>query len=315
VGLRNIELLLKAFKTPYSFYVLGAGVSAGIVPMTHELKDSIITPYLKLYGYPVRTSKPDDTWDRVIDDYNFNSDPWSNEIIKTIPNSLVQLKSLQLLAGTRLAEIPPQYEVFNFVQKQSVIFNMNIDGLAKRYCPDHIVLNAHGEIPPYIVHSAYWNQQIDNAKEFGDDVFEGKRVVIHEVLLPQPEPPNITDKKDYHEARRWFPLAQWIIFIGYSFGTFHDAIDDHRTLQFFKDLLSEYPKPVIVIDPYPDRIVSLIQEAIKQREVFSIPAYWDCLSQALIGTALSHRHSTILRFSSLTHEICHRYDALCDRYK
>lgn len=148
---------------------------------------------------------------------------------------------------------------------------------------------------------------IDSCMEWGVEIR------IPGVLLPQPEPKDITAQKCYQEAARLFPLAQWVVFIGYSFGTFHNTIDDIRTFKYIRKLLRTNPKPVVVIDPNPEMVVGLIQEGMEHEQVFSISAYWNYLSQALIETISLPKYKNPTNLFTIGSKVWYRYNELLDR--
>lgn len=305
----TLDLLFKAFSLPYSFYILGAGASAGVVPMTCELKKTIIKDYDNHGIYSLETSIPDSVFRRVIGNPNdYDDKKWVWRLERFVP-SAVYAMVLERLVRSRLPINLSQYDIFNFAQKPSTIFNMNVDGLAKRYCSGHNVLEPHGRIPFDIVKSPLWKEFIDDLIVFGGDVFK-----IPGVLLLQPEQREITAHRAYKKAISIFPVARYIVLIGYSFGMFHNTIDDSETFEFFRELLRRCPKQVLVVGLHPevDDIVGNIQEAAKLKTIYSIPVYWNHLSQAIIEKAASHGCINALELSSLVSKILYRHDELCD---
>lgn len=303
----KLELLFNAFCTPYNFYLLGAGASAGIIPRTQEVRNIIIPRYDEFGSYPVEPSSPDAVKDRIIGDSKNYADPLKAAKLRVLPSSAVHAMTTQVLALPELDISPPQYSVFSLAYRPSTICSMNVDGLAKRYCPSHIVLEPHGQVPSEIVQSPFWDQLIDDLLEFG---FPTPK--IPDLLLPQPEPKDITNRPDYNAAIKLFPKARCLTVIGYTFGQFRSSIDDFETFEFFMELLRRYPKSVLVIDPHPGPVVAVIQNAVRQRTVYSIPVYWDHLSLAIVKVASNHQCWDPLRLTSLKSEILYRYKLLND---
>lgn len=295
----KLELLFKAFSVP-SFCVLGAGVSARIIPRTQLLYDHIITIWKDFGFYPVEPSPSDAVKERIIGDRNSKDPLWD-----VLPPSGVHAIALQKLALKGPKTVPSEYSVFALASKPSIIFSMNIDGLAKRYCSGHIILEPHGQVPREIVSNPFWNDDvIDGCLEFGTPVPK----IPGKPLLPQSELKDITNRSEYIQAIKLFPEAHYLVIIGYSFGKFRNSIDDSETFEYFRELLRRYPKPVIVIDPYPHPIAAMIQEAIRQKEVYQIPAYWNHLSHAIVEIALSHGCCKASGLASLAPKILYRYN-------
>lgn len=298
--------MLKAFASKYGFYVLGAGASARIMPTTSELGAKSGQRFINFGIYPAISEEPDDVFDRIINSSLSQFDPFQAALLKHIPIPAVHALVLQQLAPPNHINRIDQYLVFNLCNKPSFFFNLNVDGLANRYCIGHIVVDPHGTVPSFIARPSFWDLIIAWAMEY-----EIQPPLIGDILLPSREPKDITNRIAYKKALKYFPLSKSLILIGYSFGTFSSSRDDAETFEFFCEMLRMYPKPVIVVGLNPEGIAAAIQEAIRQRSVYSIPAYWNHLSRALLEVAYNYRCYNPINLCSLQAEICYRYNQLC----
>jgi hypothetical protein len=303
----RIELLFEALKMRYSFYVLGAGASAGIIPLTNEIGDKIICDFINRGSYSIDFRAYDKTYKRIIGEDRKYDDLLIEEIVGKMPLAFLQTATVTYLTPLALRETPSQYTIFSFARSPSTFFSMNVDGLARRFCIGHIVLEPHGRIPISLVRREDWQLIMDGIVDYNIDFPK-----FHGVLLPQPEPRNITSRVAYDRAIKLFPLAHYLVIIGYSFGKFKNSIDDYETFEFFRDLLKYHPKPVIIIDPQPEKIVGLVQESINRKDVYSIPAYWNALTRAVFETACRFKCRNVANLLYLKREILYSYEQYCD---
>lgn len=200
---KQLRLLFQALGMMNTFYLLGAGASAGVVPLTRELKKAIITRYRSFGMYPVERMEPDPVFERVIGDPTEGTDLITAVLLRHLFPSAIHAMVLQQLAPPPTAPLVDQYSLFLLAAKPSTFFNMNVDGLARQYCLGHYVLEPHGRIPPALVRSPWWDRRIDALLEFG---FTAPQ--IPGVLLPQSEPITITSRTDYSAARTLFHISR-----------------------------------------------------------------------------------------------------------
>jgi hypothetical protein len=210
--------------------LLGAGASAGVVPLTRELKKAIVTRYRSFGLYPAERVGPDPIFERVIGNPGNDTDAITAALLPYLFPSAVHAMVLQQLATPPTIPSVDQYSLLALSAKPSTFFNMNVDGLARRYCLGHYVLEPHGRIPPKLVRSSWWNQLIDALLELG---FPSPKLTG--VLLPQPEPQTMASRAAYSAGRRLFKLGRYLVVIGYSFGKSpsQDTFDDVETFEFF----------------------------------------------------------------------------------
>lgn len=303
-----LSILLQAFKSQYCFYILGAGTSAKIIPMTRELKSIIVKKYLDFGFYPITQTIPDDLTTRIIGNPDDYDDPFTAELLKRFFPSAVKAMTLKELTPKNLNVNLPQYKIFTFASKPSTIFNMNTDGIARLFSSGHILLEPHGRIPVDIINSKAWDGLTKAILEFGFDCPK-----IDGFLLPQPEPKYITLRKEYIRALRLFPLSKYLIIVGYSFGISENSIDDYETFEFFRALLRRNPKNVLIINPAPECVAGAIQEETNLKTIYPFSVYWDILCKALIIILYEYQCRDISELSFLTTKVLYKYDELCDR--
>lgn len=293
----------------YTFYLLGAGASVGIIPLTHELKKRIVRRYRAFGMYPVELMGSDPVFERVIGDPTEDTDPITAALLRHLFPSAVHAIVLQQLAPVPRSPVADQYSLFLLAAKPSTFFNMNVDGLARQYCLGHYVLEPHGRIPPALVRSPRWDELINILLEFG---FTAPQ--IPGVLLPQPEPVSVTSRAAYSVARRLFSRGRYLVIIGYSFGKSPqvDTFDDVETFEFFRELLRSSGKTVLVLSPNPAFVGFLCREAMQRSSVHELPLYWDCLSAAISSVLRDSGQRDFSSLSGMTSEILYRYDRLSE---
>src|SRR5258708_10767600 len=89
-------------------------------------------------------------------------------------------------------------------------------------------------------------------------------------------------RQEYSIARRYLASSgDSFLSIGYSFGrTLSGTIDDVESFEFFRDILKRCPRRVVVLDPQPEHVAGLFEDALRQR-VYACRLYWDCLASAI----------------------------------
>jgi len=303
----NLPILFHAFEKPYSFYVLGAGASAGIIPMTSELKSNSIDRFFQHGSFPVDPCPIDEIFQRVIGDPNEFADSYTAaRLMRFYPSAVHAIIAKELASPVDTANFDA-YKIFLLIKRPSTIFSMNVDGIASRYCIGHYLLEPHGRIPAKLVLAPWWDELIDALLEFGF-----KAPQIPGLLLPQPEPVYITSNLAYDKAIQLFQAAEFIVFIGYSFGFFREFFDDLETFEFFRDLLRHNPKKVIFLSPNPEFIANAIEEATKIKANL-LPLYWNHLCKAIKEVVAQYRCNSLIDLKNLMSIILYKHDEIKDR--
>lgn len=272
----NFSLLNEAFKYN-SFYIIGAGASAGLIPMTHEQGGTIFNRYFKFGMFSLNEGLLDEGAKRLLGSMQYAED--QIELVNRINPGAVRAIAMQLMTpGSNIVKKPYQYIVFKLAKEKSVVFSLNVDSLATKYCGNHYIFYPHGKLNPALMQSNSWNEIIDICLHYS---LEPPK--IPGLLLPQKEPFGITNGQQYKACKYLFPYMNYIVLIGYSFGFDGNELDDCETFDFFKNLLKSYKKPIIVIDPFrSEKIAEMLREEFKNKQVYEISAYWEYLSQAKI---------------------------------
>lgn len=269
-------MLNKAFSVK-SFYILGAGASAGIIPMTHQQGELILKRHLEFGSYSTSEIELDQQAERIVGSHQWLDDGIRGELSRRLQPGAVRALSMQLMSPSHNYSVPPdQYLVFGTAAPRSVLFNFNVDGLANIWRKYHYVFHPHGMLDPKIMQSSEWDEIIDIC------LFDSiEPPTIPGVLLPQKETREATQSKEYSIAERLLPHMGYVVLIGYSFGHDGSNFDDWASFLYFMKLFREHKKTIIVIDPFRSRdIVDMLRYNLKSDQVFPIPAYWEHLSKA-----------------------------------
>ena len=101
------------------------------------------------------------------------------------------------------------------------------------------------------------------------------------IWLPRPEPKWITRRHQYDLARSYLmQRGRFLLLVGYSFGRQPSGgIDDRESFEFFREILKRFPRRIVVVDPFPDHVAGLFEDALHQR-IYACSLYWDCLAKA-----------------------------------
>ena len=99
---------------------------------------------------------------------------------------------------------------------------------------------------------------------------------------------------------------RFIVLIGYSFGEQRDTglIDDSETFAMLTELLVWCPRPILVIDPWPERIVDRMAASLRRPSVSSLRCRWNVLAEFIVtgGYGRAIRAGWSKGNSSITHE-------------
>lgn len=275
--MNNLHILEQALRNR-SFYILGAGASANIIPLTNQQGAKIVKRHRDFGTYSASEVEIDTIAKRLLGDAYFSNDDMAQEIINRIPSGAIKAISYQLMTASNNLSSPEQYSVLNIAKYRSVIFNFNVDGLASRFCSKHLVINAHGSLDPNVLHSKEWDELIEYYLLYS----EGEPRISN-VLLPEKEPMGITNNSSYKLASKIYPYTNIVILIGYSFGMNGSELDDWESYLYFIELFNKYNKPIVIISPYgAERIAYMLSEDLKRTNIHIISAYWNYLASAIL---------------------------------
>lgn len=272
------SLFIKAFKER-NFYILGAGASAKIIPFTSEQGEKIVQRHIEFGSFSVKETELDPIARRILGKASKHDDKMTQEIIRRLPSGAAKAISAQLmtLKKSDMHQEWSQYLAFKFTKPQSIIFNFNLDGLARHHCKEHLVLHPHGCLNSNLLQSNLWNDVIEYCLMFHKDP-----PLSDMALLPQEEYPEITNGQDFQKAFNLFRYTKNVVIIGYSFGLDGQRMDDWASFQFLKKIFSHYKTPIFIVDPYPEKLAYKLRDELKQKNIYEVTADWGILSKAII---------------------------------
>lgn len=173
--------------------------------------------------------------------------------------------------------VPANYQLFYYVPPPAVLFDFNSDALLPYYCePPHLVLNPHGVIDRRILEHPDFEQWLRDAATFGLPLPTSTWQ-----WLPGPEPTIITRRPEYKIAERYLTVrGDYLLLIGYSFGRQRTgAIDDAESFEFLRELLRRFSRCLVVVDPNPEPVASLFEDALHRR-IYTCKLYWNLFAEA-----------------------------------
>lgn len=274
--------------------------------MANQLGRLAIEQLLKVGHFPVERITHSHVAERIIGNDKkllMRFDPsndfaaMKSELVQRLSNSAIEAATVALLRPT-ISGHCPQYEVFQQIRNPATFLNFNNDGLATKYCTNHLVIDVHGTSLDEPQRDALnWNNLISHLQMFPT----ARRLIIPRLLLPQMEPLSIAETPDYQLAWRRINQAKNIVLIGYSFG----GMDDQVAYQLLVSGANKTKAPVTVIGPDVRELVDKIEHETPYVSVFGLNAYWDALAKSILAS-----HSLRL-YKTCTHE---RFCQRCIRY-
>jgi hypothetical protein len=266
---------------PRTFYVLGAGASFGLVPMTPQLRSFVESEYDEIGIYPASPIPRSPLFDRVVGEVRVDPRDFRRLLLRNIAPGTLDLLVQRGLWRPVHGIVPPQYAVFDVVGRPSTIFSFNVDGLALAYCGGkHCVLEPHGTIDRLRPESPKYEEMLEATAAY-DLVLPH----ITPKLLPAPEPSRITEGPAYKLAWDLFTQSPALLLIGYAFGRYQDTCDDTESFEYFIDLLRTRPRPTLILSPNPEELVDVLQQRLCSRRVYGLVIRWEVLSGVVLDMA------------------------------
>jgi len=282
----TFENLLQHFRSARGLYLLGAGASAGLAPIGHELYRRLALDWWRNgRGFPPDIGVHISLVERVIESQSNCPEeeiigrsirpgtprfPFA-EMLQRLPNGRAQLQAMRELTEEHYKNrLTDNYRVFRTFYP-SVILNYNLDGLASLECGNwHRVIDIHGTIDPW----------------FGSPGVE--KLIAHELdvsfptdglILCEPE-----GGRELILRRRLAAAAStspnFVAVIGYSFAKRSGSYDDYVSFEWFAERFRGFEGYVYVLDPSPEELQSAVAGALGSRRVFGVRAWWNVLSHA-----------------------------------
>ena len=267
----------------HSLYILGAGASMPLI--TSQISEKIRRRIMINGIFEANRQSNSPLKDRLFSpDIRFDIEAAKmgtisqNELISRIPSNLIELLLAQEITLPQFTR-SVQYDVFNRLAP-SIFFNFNNDNLAACIDPlRHLCLRPHGIVDSHFVHHPIVEDAIQAL------IIPDSFVKCLEYHRPLPEHRDITSNSPYYRIIRAFSSVRFVVFIGYSFGEQRDTglIDDSETFEMLTDLLRWCPRPVLVIDPWPERIVDRIAASLCRSQVSAIRCRWNVLAEFIVS--------------------------------
>jgi hypothetical protein len=302
--LRHLREFADAFSEAGTFYILGAGASIPIVPSTAELGKLVLDKFIAFGSYSPSRIEPDLLTSRIVRIPPAHVDELRFELAQRVPPSYVAAAIPYLLSPRLLGE-PAQYSVFNRAARPSVLFSFNNDGLAAAHTRGHLVLEPHGRTLSKRQFERFkWHRLLSILNEHPSI----KPPTIPGLVLPVPEPESVLMRREYGLARRLIPIAKSVVLIGYSFG----GMDDIHFYRLLTKLVNPSTQNLLVLDPFPDRTVGGLRETLSSDRVKEIPAYWGCLSRAILSPPDCKKSHPLVARNFCTRCVEYRYEQLLD---
>ncbi len=306
----SYEFILRHFQARRGLYLLGAGASAGLVPIGGKLFRIAALDWLRSFsGFSPGIPDHSPLGQRIIEpalgismfeltgrEIRPGTEPYPIEaVLRRLPDNAARLRILIEMAKFRFSGLATDnYRVFGRFHP-SLILNYNLDGLVADQCGgQHRVINAHAIVDPWYGSSSAENM-MPAIRQFNFSL------PADDLILCVPEHHKDEGlKKRLQMAGRLSP--DFIAIIGYRFAKVGDQYDDYVSLEWFKNRFHNFPGNTYVIDPYPEEMQYEIANGIKSRRVFGVRAYWNILSHAFLmllkgsckGEDLYARHEEIL---------------------
>lgn len=276
---RSLRALLWTMCQPRTFYILGAGASYGLIPVTQDMRHIIETDYHSVGAYQIAPALHSHLFERVVGNISSGEQDIRKVLLTHMSPGALDVIAQHALWRPSNGIIPPQYAVFDVVGSPATLCNFNLDGLASRHCSHrHSVLEMHGRID-----SARFEQSNYRDLLEATVVYDIRFPHLTPKLLPQPEPENMTLYPQYARAGRLFRRAPAVIVLGYSFSQRSEGFDDAHSFEFFVSLLKLQPRPVFVVSPTPHDLAEILRDRLSSHNVFGIPLRWELFSGAVVA--------------------------------
>ena len=278
---RMLRGLLLAMCQPRTFYVLGAGASYGLIPITQDMRRIIGADFHSVGVYETTPAPHSALFERVIGTICPHERDIRKVLLTHMPPGALDLLAQRALWRPSNGIVPPQYAVFEVVGSPATLCNFNLDGLASTHCGHrHFVLEMHGRIDSLRFERTSYEKLLEATVAYGIRLPH-----LTPKLMPQPEPENIILQPEYARAKELFRYAPAMIILGYSFGQRNEGFDDQYSFEYFVSLLKFNSRPIFVVSPTPHDLAELLRDRLSSRHVFGISLRWELFSGAVLANA------------------------------
>ncbi len=279
--MRRITLgkLSKIFQKYSGFYVLGAGVSAEVIPPGRSVATRVADLFIGGGAFSTTIPDSDERGRRILsqaklsprESLEINKEN-QNELIERMSSYCVQFSLYNQLSAPRFLGVKPaSYLALNYFP-HSTIIDYNLDGLSTDICgKKHNVIAPHGIIPkhfgsPSVRDFLRMTQHMHfDAVDFGHILIEKEPITVLNRLS--------IDLKN----------SQFVAIIGYTFGRDGNSLDDIHSFRVICEALRRDPMPVFVLEPYPDILVDHLRSELKTDKIFGVSLFWNCLAISILA--------------------------------
>jgi|ERR1017187_5882321 hypothetical protein len=308
----SLQILLSALEEPGSCFVLGAGVSAPIVPLAAQLGAHVRKRLLAIGSFPANPIPRDVVSNQILGPFQKsfarNADASTIEdelVVGHLSPAAVRAAAVVVLRPEPPLYAPPQYHVFGLSKYRLALVNFNNDGLANQYCSQHAIINVHGtSLSAEDRALVEWERHIDVLQ----NVSELRGVEIPGLLFPQPEPKEIAITPEYRVAEGFLQAARRLILVGYSFGD----MDDGVAYDLVTSTIRSRRIPTVVAKPDAVDLALRISEDSRSSTVVGLSVYWDKLASAIIASIGRPRHKTCYHGRLCSKCVGYLYNAFLD---
>jgi hypothetical protein len=286
----DLESVLRDLQSLPGLYLLGAGMSAGLVPFRTSFMTAPAVDYIRNSGgFPAERPRQNMRTQRVrraaaalsLSDYfpdrelcpGTADDFPLREMLERLNDTHVYLHMAHLLTRARATQRrSDSYEIFRRFPA-SLLLNYNLDGLAQTLCGRrHRILAMHGTFPTAYGDEGF-ERVLDSAREWGFALEPDAN------LLCEPE-----RLEDLALARKLIAAFRFragvAALVGYSFGRQGETFDDRISLEGLITGLRGFRGPVYIFDPSPEPVRDMIADAIQSNAVIGVPVYWNVFAHA-----------------------------------
>ena len=301
---RNLILLLflRRLRTGCGLYFLGAGASTGEAPFGASFLHDPLIDYLRHAGSFSVNRHEHPPLNRLLLDAGAHltafdidgrtlrpgTEDLTQEKLQFIPPNFPRSHMMHRLAVPRYrCRASHNYLPFRFAPP-SLFMNYNHDGLASDLIGRiHPVIAVHGSIDPWIGAP----EALEFIRTAGIDY--GLAIAPDQLLMLEPE-----SYFDRNLERRLLPMVrfkpEFIAIIGYSFAWTGQRHNDAVSLDCFADHYREFPGPVFVVEPQPERLQEFLAERLHAASVVALPARWNLLAHAFLEALAGRLHGRTL---------------------
>lgn len=297
--LKLLEVVLRKIFCSKTLFILGAGVSSRYIKPDYKnyfkAREKLRREFL---SYPLETPSEintqrekevdksrleialsqhivHSTYDKLYIDGTEKD--FFDEVIFSNPQ-LLELTCAEAYSLDRFPNQAPEYQLFNLANPNSLIVNLNHDGLAEHFIKGKRLISLHGTITPQV------KRVIKEILPYSLDKDVGKLLKgLH--LAAKESEKELLFKKEYQEFEEQLKHNRflYIVIIGYSFFRKNSSdIYDGVTYDLIRTYLYENGSfcKVIIIDPEPYFVADILMKTLRTINMECFEIYWSSFAFA-----------------------------------